>query len=48
MLGFRPIASEPLLAPPAGEVEPYEIDLDRETELDFVHLIVWLPFIDAE
>ena len=45
MLGFRPIATEPLAAAPAGQDVPYEIEIDRETELDFVHLVVWTPFI---
>lgn len=47
MLGFRPIATEPLAAPPAGESVPYEIEITRETELDQVHLLVWMPFVDA-
>lgn len=45
MLGHRAIGTEPLLSVQPGESPPYLIDLDDETEIDRVHLVIITPYL---
>lgn len=47
MLGQRAVGSQAMLHVPPGEAVPYEIEIDDDSEIDVVHLVILTPFRDA-
>lgn len=46
MLGHNAIGDQALLSIAEGEATPYFIEIDDETEIDAINLVVIKPYID--
>jgi len=48
MLGHCALGEQAILSIPVGSATPYEIELDDETEIDVVNLVVFKPYVEPE
>jgi hypothetical protein len=48
MLGHCAIGEHAILSIPLGSATPYEIELDDETEIDVVNLVIFSPYVEPE